>query len=216
MATTTTGVRQETASRTDGIWLVGVGVGLAAFAAMMTTGAGFSVTDDLPVATMVDKIEAASGNLLIGGGVQGLVAMGLVVFGAFVRASLKRREPAGSLTPTVAFGGALLAAAMAGVAGAATQLASGMEGAADPAIPLSIHVLEESLFAGAFCAIALVAGAVAFAGLRRGAVARWFAGVSAFVAILLVVAQLVVPWAGWFPAVVWTILSSVVLRERSA
>jgi hypothetical protein len=98
---------------------------------------------------------------------------------------------------------------------AATQLAS-YEGAVDPAIPLTIHTLEENLFAGAWCAIAVVAGAVAFASLRGGSVARWFGGLSAFVAILLVVAQVVVPWAGWFPAALWVAISSFGLRgERS-
>jgi hypothetical protein len=192
-------------------WVVGLVVGVGGLAAMMSTGAGFSVSDDLPVTTMIDKLEAARGNLLVGGGLQALVAMGLVIYAAFIRQSLLRREPDGALTPTIAYGGTLLAAAMVAFGAAATQLAS-YEGAVDPAVPLTLHTLEENLFAGAWCSIAVVAGAVAFASLRRGSVARWFGGVSAFVTILLVVAQMVVPWAGWFPAALWVAISSFGLR----
>jgi hypothetical protein len=192
-------------------WVVGLAVGIGGLVTVMSTGAGFSVSDDLPVATMVDKLDAARGSLLVGGGIQALVAMGLVVYAAFIRQSLLRREPDGALTPTIAYGGTLLAAAMTGIGAAATQLAS-YEGAVDPSVPLTLHTLEENLFAGAWCAIAVVAGAVAFASLRRGSVARWFGGVSAFVAILLVVAQVVVPWAGWFPAALWVAISSLGLR----
>ncbi len=196
-------------------WLIAGVVGVVGLAAMLTGGAGFSVTDKLPVPTMIQKLDDAKGGLQIGGGLQALVSMGLVLFGAHVRRLLLRREPDGALTPAIAWGGALLAAAMTGVAAAMTQLSAGFTDAVDPGVPLTIHALEENMFAGAWCAIALVAGAVAVSGLRRGAVPRWFAGVSAFVAVLLVVAQLAVPWIGWFPALVWIIVSAFALREHS-
>lgn len=214
MATTDFRTREATAPRTA--WLAGLAVGVGGFFAVFSSGAGFSVSDDLPIQTMVDKLDAVRGTLLISGGLQGLAAMALVIYGAFVCRVLKEREPESSLVPTVAFGGALLAAAMAAFGGAATQLAGSLENSVDPAIPLAVHVFEESLFAGAWCSVALIAGALAVAGLRRGAVPRWFAAVSAFVAVLLVVAQVVVPWAGWFPAIVWIAISAVVLRERNA
>jgi hypothetical protein len=137
----------------------------------------------------------------------------MVLFGVYARNSLARREPEGSLTPYVAFGGSILAAATLAFAAAATQLSTGLTDAVDPAIPLTIHVLEESLFAGAWCSIALVSGAIAVAGLRRGAVPRWYAGISAFVTILLVVGQVAIPWAAWFPAVIWLTVSTLGLRD---
>lgn len=179
---------------------------------MIAVGAGFSVTDDLPVPTMLAKLKDAQGMFIVGGGMQALTAMGLVLYGVYVRSVLVRREPEGSLTPNVAFGGSVLAAATLAFGAAATQLASGFTDAVDPAIPLTIHVLEENLFAGAWGSLALVSGAIAVAGLRRGAVARWFAAVSAFVTILLVVGQVAIPWAGWFPAVIWLTVSTVGLR----
>jgi hypothetical protein len=211
----TTELRARARNGAAASWLIGVAAGVAVIASVTATDAGFSVTDKLPVETMLHKLDDASSGFLLGGGFQGLVAMGIVVYGAFVRGALLRREPEGALTPVVAWGGALLTAAMAGMGAAHTQLAASFKDAVDPAIPLTLHALEQNLFAGAFCAIALVAGAVAVAGLRRGAVARWFAGVSAFVAILLVVVQIAVPWAGWFPAAVWMIVSAFGLRDRS-
>lgn len=214
--TSTSELRETATSRPSVAFLVGPVVGVAGFVAMFTVGAGFSVTDDLPVSTMLEKLENAEGMFLVGGGFQALVAMGLVLFGGYVRSALARREPSSALTPYVAFGGALLTASMTASAAAITQLAGGFNDAVDPAIPLTLHALEENLFAGAWCSLALVAGAIAVAGLRRGSVARWFAGLSAFVAILLVVAQVVVPWAAWFPAVIWLTVSTLALRERAA
>jgi hypothetical protein len=195
-------------------WL-GAGVGVLGLVASLYASAGFSVVDKLPVATMLQKLEDAASGMRVSGGLQALTAFGLVLFGAHIRHLLLRREPEGSLTPSVAWGGALLAAAMTATAGAITQLSVGYTEAVDSSVPLTLHSLDENLYAGAWCAIALVAGAVAVAGLRRGAVPRWFAGLSAFVATLLVVAQLAVPWIGWFPALVWVIVSAFALRERA-
>lgn len=195
-------------------WLA-AGVGVLGVVAGLYSSAGFSVVDKLPVTTMVQKLEDAASGMRVSGALQALTAFGLVLYGAHVRQLLLRREPDGALTPTVAWGGALLAAAMTATAGAITQLSVGYTDAVDTSVPLTLHTLDENLYAGAWCAIALVAGAVAVAGLRRGAVARWFAGLSAFVATLLVVAQLAVPWIGWFPALVWIIVSAFALRDRA-
>ncbi|HUR48550.1 MAG TPA: hypothetical protein VMY88_03335 [Acidimicrobiales bacterium] len=193
---------------------IGLGLALAVvgFTAMEMTGAGFSVSDNLPVDTMLAKLDEARGSILLGGGLQALVGLGIVLFGALVRRTLLRSEPEGALTPTVAWGGALVTAAMVCVAAAMTQLAGGTDKAADPAVLLTMHTLQESLFAGAWCALALTAGAVAFAGLARGSIPRWLGGVSAFIAVLLLLAQVVVPWAGWFPALIWVVVASIGLR----
>ncbi len=71
---------------------------------------------------MLQKLEDASSGMRVSGGLQALTAMGLVLFGAHIRHLLLRREPEGAMTPTVAWGGALLAAAMTATAGAVTQL----------------------------------------------------------------------------------------------
>lgn len=197
---------------------LGVGMGILGFMSMEMTGAGFSVSDDLPLATMVDKLETVGGAMTIGGGIQALLGLGLVIFGALVRRTLLRSEPEGSLTPTIAWGGALVSATMVSVGAALSQLigATATEGAADPAILLAGYNLSESFYAGAWCALALTAGAVAFAGLTRGSVSRWLAGVSAFIAVLLLLAQVVVPWAGWFPALVWVLVASIGLRTSAS
>jgi hypothetical protein len=193
--------------------LIGVGVAALAFAAVMVPSAGFSVADDLPVDTMVAKLSDARASLMVGGALQALAA--IVVYGAFVRRALLRREPEHALTPTIAWGGSLLTAAMAAMAAAHTQLAGAMEEGVDAPILLTLHTLEENLYAGAFCSLALVAGAVAVAALRRGVLPRWLGGVSAFVAVLLLIGQVVVPWAAWFPAVVWMAVSAVALRNAA-
>ena len=195
-------------------WVLGPVIGLATVGGMMVTGAGFSVTDDLPIDTMIDKLDAAKSVLLLGGALQAFVAMGLIAFGAWVATRLRAVTAAGSALPSVTMGGFGLGAALAAVAGTHTQLISGdAPRMVDPAIALTLHTLEESLFAAAFCALAVAAGAVAVAGLRHRIVPTWLGGVSAFVAALLVVLQLVVPWAGWFPAAVWLVAAGVGMRN---
>lgn len=196
-------------------WLVAPLIGIVAATGVMGTGAGFSVTDDLPVATMLEKLEDARSTLLLGGAIQALAAMGLVVFGAWLFMRLRAIEPAGALTAAVAGGGCGLTAAMMAMAAAHTQLATyGADEVVDPAVSLTLHTLEENLFAGAWCSLALVAGAVAVASLRHRVLPIWFGGVSAFIAVLLVVLQVVVPWAGWFPAMIWLVVAGFGLRPR--
>lgn len=195
-------------------WLLAPAIGLVAVTGVMGSGAGFSVTDDLPVETMLDKLESASSSLLLVGAVQAIAAMALVLLGAWIFARLRAVEPAGALTSLVAGGGCLLTASMMAMAAAHTQLVAGMEGAVDPAVPLTLHTLEENLFAGAWCSLALVAGAVAVAALRHRVLPTWLGGVSAFIAVLLVVLQVVVPWAGWFVGAVWLLAAGFGLRLR--
>lgn len=204
--------RQSTRAATIGL---GLTIAIVGFISMELTGAGFSVSEDLPVATMLEKLDQARQEIMLGGGLQALVGMGVVLFGALVRRSLLRSEPEGALTPTVAWGGAVVTATLVGVAAAMSQLAGATEKSADPGVLLTLHTLQESMFAGAWCALALTAGAVAFAGLVRGSVPRWLGGVSAFIAVLLVLAQVVVPWAGWFPALIWVIVASIGLRTSA-
>jgi hypothetical protein len=206
----------QVASASKG-WLAAPLVGIMAAAGVMGASAGFSVTDDVPVATMLEKLEDARSALLLGGAVQALAAMGLVVFGAWLFMRLKAVEPAGALTAAVAAGGCGLTAAMMAVAAAHTQLATyDGEEAVDAAVPLTLYTLGENLFAGAWCSLALVAGAVAVASLRHRVLPSWFGGVSAFIAVLLVVLQVVVPWAGWFPAIIWLMVAGFGLRPRQS
>jgi len=194
---------------------LGIAIGILGFISLEMTGAGFSVSDELPIDTMLAKLDEARGSILLGGGLQAVVGMGVVIFGALVRRALRRSEPEGALTPTIAWGGALVTSSMVAMAAAMSQLSGGTETAADPGVLLTLHTLQESLFAGAWCALALTAGAVAFAGLTRGSVPRWLGGVSAFIAVLLVLAQVVVPWAGWFPALIWVVVASIGLRTAA-
>ena len=191
---------------------LGLAIGVVGFISLEMTAAGFSLEDNLPVATMVEKLEAVSGTMTLGGGLQALVGLGVVIFGALVRRTLLRSEPEGALTPAIAWGGALVTASMISVGAALSQLTGASKSPTDPALLLAGYNLSESFYAGAWCALALTAGAVAFAGLARGSVAKWLGGVSAFIAVLLVLAQVVVPWAGWFPAVIWILVASLGLR----
>lgn len=195
-------------------WLLGPLIGVSAIAVMMVTGAGFSVGDDLPVAEMLTKLEEARSVLLLGGASEALAAMGLVIFGVWAADRLRAVEPEGALTSRVVSGGAFVTAAMLAVAAAHTQLATvDAADAVDPAVPLTLHTLEENLFAGAWCSLALMSGAVAVAAFRHRVVPTWLGGVSAFVTALLLIAQVVVPWAGWFPSAIWLIVAGVGLRK---
>ena len=194
---------------------LGLTLGIVGFISLEMTAAGFSLEDNLPTATMLDKLEAVSGTMTLGGGIQALVGLGVVVFGALVRRALLRSEPEGALTPTIAWGGALVTAAMVSVGAALSQLTGASKSPGEPAALLANYNLSESFYAGAWCALALTAGAVAFAGLARGSVPRWLGGVSAFIAVVLLLAQVVVPWAGWFPALVWVLVTSIGLRTSA-
>lgn len=209
---TTTAVTHNTGG--SRLWALGPLLGVAAVATMMVTGAGFSVADDLPVAEMLTKLEKARSVLLLGGAAQAFAAMGLVIFGVWAAARLRAVEPEGALTSRIVAGGAFVTAAMLAIAAAHTQLATlDATDAVDPAVPLAIHTLEESLFAGAWCSLALLSGAVAVAAFRHRVVPMWLGGVSAFVTALLLVAQVVVPWAGWFPSAIWLIVAGIGLRN---
>lgn len=209
---TATGAGAATGARAG--WALGPASGLVIIGGMVLTGAGFSVTDELPVDTMIDKLVAAKSALLLGGALQAVVAMTLVVFGAWVAARLRSVQPSGSSLAGTAFGGFGLSAALAASAGAHTQLiATDADRMVDPAIALTLHTLEENLFAAAFCVLAVAAAALAVAGLRHRVVPAWLGGVSAFITVLLVVLQLVVPWAGWFPAAIWLVAAGIGLRS---
>lgn len=198
-------------------WVAGPVAALLVLGSTLYSGVGFSVTDDKPVPQMLAELEAARGALLLGGGAQALSAFALVVFGAWLAVRLAALEPQGALTSRIAGGGCLLAAALAGMGAAVTQLATlAAEETADPAINLTLHALEENLFAGAWCAIALPAAAVAVAALRHRVLPTWFGAVSAFVVVLLVVLQVVLPWAGWFPALIWLVVAGSGLRRAGA
>jgi hypothetical protein len=198
-------------------WLAGPAGALFIFGAMFMGGAGFSVTDDLPVPEMLEELEAARTTFLLGGAAEAMAAFALVVFAAFLGSRLRAVEPAGALTSRVASGGCLLAASLAAMAAAHTQLATmASEQTADPAINLTLHALEENLFAASWCALALPAAAVAVAALRHRVLPTWLGVVSAFVAVLLGVLQVVVPWAGWFPALVWLVAAGTGLRRYRA
>jgi hypothetical protein len=205
----------DEAVRGSRAWIVAPVVGVLGLVVMMSMGVGFSVTDDLPVETMIAKLEAARSSLLLGGAIQALAAMGLVIFAAWIYQRLHAVEPDGALTALVAGGGAVLTAATLATSAMHTQLAT-TDGKVmvDPAIALTLHTLEENLFAASFCSLALVAGAVAVAAFRHRAVPIWLGGVSAFFAILLLVVQVVVPWASWFPGGLWLIVVGVGLRSR--
>lgn len=208
-------IEQEPATVRSKGWLIAPVVGIAALGGVTGTGAGFSVTDEIPVETMVDKLEKAQSSLLLGGATQALAAMGLVIFGAWIFARLRGIQPDGSILASVAAGGCLLTASMMAMSAAHTQLVTGgVKDMIDPAIPLALHTLEESLFAAAWCSLALVAGAVAVASLRHRVLPTWLGGVSAFVAVLLVVLQIVLPWAGWFPGGIWLLAAGFGLRPR--
>lgn len=165
---------------------------------------------------MIARLEDASAGFQLGGGGQALVAFALVVMGAWVGLRLKGLEPAGSLCSRVAGGGFALAAAMLAMGAAHTQLATlAAEETADPAINLTLYALAENLFAGAWCALALASGAVAVLALRHRVLPAWLGGVSGFVTVLLLVLQVVLPWAGWFPAVIWLVVCGLGLRPRA-
>lgn len=197
-------------------WLLGPVVGVGGFLTVAAFGSvGFSVTDGTPVPEMLAVLADASAEFQLVGGAQALVALAMVVMGVWVGLRLRSLEPVGSLCARVAGGGFALAAAMLAMGAAHMQLATvAADETADPAINLTLFTLAENLFAGAWCAVALASGAVAVLALRHRVLPAWFGAVSGFVTVLLLVLQVIVPWAGWFPAVIWLAVCGIGLRPR--
>ena len=146
-----------------------------------------------------------------------VAALALVVFAAAIRRHLAAQQPAGSLAPTIASGGLALTAALCLVgAGIGTELFWGLRDLdqADPDSLASMYHLVATMswvWAGA----GLAAGALAYAALKHGAVARWIGWVSAVAAVLIVGISLApLQYLSAFVGVIWLLTVSVGLSAR--
>lgn len=146
-----------------------------------------------------------------------VAALALVVFAAAVHRHLAAQQPAGSLAPAIASGGLALTAALCLVgAGIGTEMFWGL-GDLDKADPDSLasmyHLIATMswVWAGA----GLVAGAIAYAALKHGAVARWIGWVSAVAAVLTVGISLApLQYLSAFVGVLWLFVVSIGLTAR--
>jgi hypothetical protein len=147
-----------------------------------------------------------------------VAALALVVFAAAIRRHLAGQQPAGSLAPTIASGGLLLTAALCLVgAGIGTELLWGLRDLdrADPDSLAAMYHLVATMswvWAGA----GLAAGALAYAALKHGAVARWIGWVSAVAATLTVGISLVpLQYLSAFAGAIWLLTVSFGLSART-
>jgi hypothetical protein len=146
-----------------------------------------------------------------------VAALALVVFAAAVRRHLGAQQPVGSLASSIASGGLALTAALCLVgAGIGTELFWGLGDLdlADPDSLASMYHLVATMswvWAGA----GLAAGAIAYAGLKHGAVARWIGWVSAVAAVLIVGISLApLQYLSAFVGVIWLLTVSIGLSAR--
>jgi hypothetical protein len=146
-----------------------------------------------------------------------VAALALVVFAAAVRRHLGAQQPVGSLASSIANGGLALTAALCLVgAGIGTELFWGL-GDLDLADPDSLasmyHIV--ATMAWVWAGAGLAAGAIAYAGLKHGAVARWIGWVSAVAAVLVVGISLApLQYLSAFVGVIWLLTVSIGLSAR--
>lgn len=146
----------------------------------------------------------------------------LVVFGTGMRRSLAAQEPAGSLLPDVALAGALLTSGTLLVGGGiSTELFWSLTRDAAEIDPdtVAANLGIFNTIAWVWAGLGLSAGAVAIAALRHGAAARWFGWVSAAMALLVLVTQVVpMQYLALVPGSLWLLAAGpgFARRERSA
>ena len=161
--------------------------------------------------TIVDEFSAHKGDLLVGGGLSLLGVFCIVVFVTCLSRELAARLPSHSSLPWIALAGG-------SVTGGATVLgysdlaltAQAVDQRVPAATLAAVQAATDGLAYAAFTAMALVTGAVALAGIRSRAVQRWLAAFSAVVTVALL-AGAFLPFVSWFPALVWTLVTSIAM-----
>ena len=200
----------------------GVGAGVIGLAVFLLSGALVvpeeAMADNAEVLTHVLDGEAsvwAFQTLTV------LAAGLLAVFGTGLRRTLAAQEPAGSLLPDLALVGALLTSGTLLVGGGiSTELFWSLTRDAAEIDPdtVAANLGIFNTIAWVWVGIGLSAGKVAVAALRHGAVARWVGWVSAAMAALVAVTQVVpLQYLALVPGSLWLLVAGTAFgrRERS-
>lgn len=167
-----------------------------------------------PGPVLVDLLADAQTTLLIRNGLSWLTAASLVIFSADLYSRLRNGESEAATLPIVALAGGLVTAAglLIGFGFLSTLAGAASEGRT-PATIAAIYGAADGLGYGVWAALGLTTGAVALAGFRGRAVARWFAVVSAIAtAIFFLLAFF--PFVAWFPATLWLLAAPFGFRRE--
>ena len=198
----------------------GVLAGLAGLAGFFASGA----LTDVPESALADNADYVP--LIAGEGasvwlfqvLMSVAALGLAVFGAGLRRRLDEQEPVGSLAPTLAFVGLLLAAGLCLVGGGiSTELFWQLENAdkTDPDTVLA-NVAILNTMGWVWAGVGLSAGAVAWAGITHESVGRRLAWFSAVMATLIGVVQLVpLQYLAALPGAVWCLVAGIAMARTA-
>jgi hypothetical protein len=203
----------------------GVAAGVLGLVAFLTSGALTSVPDTA-LADNADYLRRIADKGVYVWAFLALMsgaALGLVLFGAGLRRRLDEQEPVGSLVPTAAFGGLVVAAVLCLVGGGiSTELFWQLQSANDDIGSVDPDTVAANLgifntMGWAWAGVGLTAGAVAWAGLRHESVGRKLAWFSAVMAGLIGLLQLVpLQYLAALPAALWCVVTGVALSRRSA
>lgn len=201
--------------------------GAAAGVAGLVAFLGFGNLADLPDSALADNTElvariAGKGSTVwVFQALMSAAAAGLALFGAGLRRRLDEQEPVGSLAPTAALAGLLLAAGLALVGGGiSTELFWNLQAANDDLAKVDPDTVAANLalyntMGWVWAGIGLSAGAVAWAGLKHESVGRRLAWFSAVMAALIAVTQLVpLQYLAAIPAALWCIVAGVAMARR--
>jgi hypothetical protein len=193
---------------------------MAGLAGFFASGA----ISDVPESALADSAEyvpliADKGNSVwLFQVLMSVAALGLAVFGAGLRRRLDEQEPVGSLAPTLALVGLLLAAGLCLVGGGiSTELFWQLENAdkTDPDTVLA-NVAILNTMGWVWAGVGLTAGAVAWAGLTHESVGRRLAWFSAVMAALVGIAQLVpLQYLAALPGALWCLVAGVAMARTA-
>lgn len=167
-----------------------------------------------PGPELVDLLADAQATLLIRNGLSWLTAASLVIFSADVHRRLRGAEAQPSILSVVALAGGLVTAAglLIGFGFLSTLAGAASEGRT-PATVAAIYGAADGLGYGVWAALGLTTGAVALAGFRGRAVARWFAVLSAIATVIFLLLAFF-PFVAWFPATLWLLAAPLGLRRE--
>jgi hypothetical protein len=160
------------------------------------------------IATQEGRLRLCAGFGMIGVG-------GLVVFAAGLRGYLEEQLPVGSALGRIAQMGVLLVAGTSFldylVKLVAAEYTHRITGNADIIVRNGL----DELSTGAWSALALTMGAVAFAAVRFAALPRWLGWLSALGALFVTAVSVGGATAGaYLPSAVWLLLTSIVVARK--
>jgi hypothetical protein len=167
---------------------------------------------DAPAREVVDYWTDHDGENMIGSALEALAAVSLLFFAATLR-RISTRWHDGSILPSVAYAGAIVAAAGIGVDASIRFAAADVAGDVDPAVLQSFNAAWANFFFPMVVGLAALILAMSLAGWRAQALPKWLAGIGILIFIVFFTPA---GFISFLVGGVWIIVLSVMLWRRES